>query len=53
MNRRLRVPELKRLFTFPDDYAFVGKRISVQSQVGNCVPPKLARQVAEQIAALS
>jgi DNA (cytosine-5)-methyltransferase 1 len=52
-NRRLRVPELKRLFTFPDDYAFVGKRISVQSQVGNCVPPKLARQVAEQIAALS
>lgn len=52
-NRRLRVPELKRLFTFPDDYAFVGKRISVQSQVGNCVPPLLAKQVAEQIAALS
>lgn len=52
-NRRLRVPELKRLFTFPDDYAFVGKRISVQSQLGNCVPPKLARQVAEQIAGLS
>lgn len=52
-NRRLRVPELQRLFTFPDDYAFVGKRISVQSQLGNCVPPKLARQVAEQIAALS
>jgi DNA (cytosine-5)-methyltransferase 1 len=52
-NRRLRVPELKRLFTFPDDYEFVGKRISVQAQLGNCVPPLLARQVAEQIAALS
>lgn len=51
-NRRLRVPELKRLFTFPDDYAFVGKRISVQSQVGNCVPPLLAKQVAAQIAAM-
>lgn len=52
-NRRLRVPELKRLFTFPDDYEFVGKRISVQAQLGNCVPPLLARQVAEQIAVLS
>ncbi len=52
-NRRLRVPELKRLFTFPDDYEFIGKRMSVQSQLGNCVPPLLAKQVAEQIAALS
>ena len=52
-NRRLRVPELKRLFTFPDDYEFVGKRISVQAQLGNCVPPLLAKQVAEQIAALN
>lgn len=52
-NRRLRVPELKRLFTFPDDYEFVGRRISVQAQLGNCVPPLLARQVAERIAALS
>ncbi|MGH9156313.1 MAG: DNA cytosine methyltransferase [Acidimicrobiales bacterium] len=45
-NRRLRVPELRRLFTFPDDYAFVGKRMSVQSQIGNSVPPLLAEQVA-------
>jgi DNA (cytosine-5)-methyltransferase 1 len=51
-NRRLRVPELRRLFTFPDDYAFVGRRSSVQSQIGNCVPPLLARRVAEPIAAL-
>lgn len=51
-NRRLRVPELRRLFTFPDDYAFVGKRLSIQSQIGNSVPPLLAKKVAEQIAAL-
>jgi DNA (cytosine-5)-methyltransferase 1 len=51
-NRRLRVPELKRLFTFPDDYAFVGRRASVQSQIGNCVPPLLAKQVATPIAEL-
>ena len=48
-NRRLRVPELRRLFTFPDDFAFVGKRASVQSQFGNAVPPLLARRVAEAI----
>lgn len=50
-NRRLRVPELRRLFTFPDDYAFVGKRMSVQSQIGNCVPPRLAEQVGRSVAA--
>jgi DNA (cytosine-5)-methyltransferase 1 len=49
-NRRLRVPELKRLFTFPDDFAFVGRRSSVQAQIGNSVPPLLARQVAEAVA---
>jgi len=49
-NRRLRVPELRRLFTFPDDFAFVGKRASVQSQIGNSVPPLLAQRVAERIA---
>jgi DNA (cytosine-5)-methyltransferase 1 len=45
-NRRLRVPELKRLFTFPDDFEFVGSRASVQSQVGNSVPPLLTQRVA-------
>lgn len=50
-NRRLRVGELRRLFTFPDDYDFVGKRASVQSQIGNSVPPLLAQAVAEQVAA--
>jgi DNA (cytosine-5)-methyltransferase 1 len=49
-NRRLRVPELRRLFTFPDDFTFVGRRASVQAQVGNAVPPLLARQVADCVA---
>lgn len=51
-NRRLRVPELIRLFTFPDDFSFVGKRASVQAQLGNSVPPRLARSVASRVAAL-
>jgi len=49
-NRRLRVPELKRLFTFPDDFQFVGSRLSVQRQIGNSVPPLLAESVAAELA---
>ncbi len=52
-NRRLRVPELRRLFTFPDDFELVGKRTSVQSQFGNSVPPLLAEHVASQVAAVA
>lgn len=50
-NRRLRVPELKRLFTFPDAFELAGRRLSVQAQVGNSVPPLLAQRVAEQVVA--
>jgi DNA (cytosine-5)-methyltransferase 1 len=49
-NRRLRIPELRRLFTFPDNYAFVGTRMSVQSQIWNSVPPLLAEKVAASLA---
>jgi DNA (cytosine-5)-methyltransferase 1 len=44
-NRRLRVGELKRLFTYPDDFEFVGTRSSAQAQIGNSVPPLLAEKV--------
>jgi DNA (cytosine-5)-methyltransferase 1 len=44
-NRRLRVPEVKRLFTFPDSFDLVGSRLSVQAQLGNSVPPLLAEAV--------
>jgi DNA (cytosine-5)-methyltransferase 1 len=48
-NRRLRIPELKRLFGYPDDFDLVGNRASIQSQLGNSVPPPLARAVASVI----
>jgi DNA (cytosine-5)-methyltransferase 1 len=48
-NRRLRVPELKRLQAFPDDFQLVGSRRSVQLQVGNSVPPPLGAIVAQAI----
>ena len=50
-NRRLRIPELRRLFTFPDDFEFVGSRTSIQAQIGNSVPPLLAERVARGIGA--
>jgi DNA (cytosine-5)-methyltransferase 1 len=48
-NRRLRVGEVKRLFTFPDEFELVGSRTSIQAQLGNAVPPLLAQRVAEQV----
>jgi DNA (cytosine-5)-methyltransferase 1 len=48
-NRRLRVPELKRLFGCPDEFDLVGNRGSIQSQLGNSVPPALAHAVASVI----
>jgi DNA (cytosine-5)-methyltransferase 1 len=48
-NRRLRLPELKRLHGFPDDYHLEGSRRHAQLQVGNAVPPRLAQVVAEAI----
>lgn len=50
-NRRLRAAEIKRLFTFPDHFELVGSRSSVQAQLGNSVPPLLARQVFESVKA--
>lgn len=49
-NRRLRLAEVKRLQTFPDDYIVVGTRRSAQIQIGNAVPPALAEVVARQLA---
>lgn len=48
-NRRLRVGEVKRLFGFPDGFDLVGRRSSVQAQLGNCVPPPLAARVASAL----
>lgn len=48
-NRRLRLLEIKRLQTFPDDHVIVGSRRSVQVQVGNAVPPLLAEQIARAL----
>lgn len=47
--RSITVREAARLQSFPDDFDFISNRGSAYQMIGNAVPPKLAKAVAESI----
>jgi DNA (cytosine-5)-methyltransferase 1 len=44
--------EAARLQSFPDSFRFIGSKIEIAKQIGNAVPPLLARRVAECVRAM-
>ncbi len=48
-NRRLRVPEIAAIQTFPRGYKFFGNRRSVQKQIGNAVPALMGKAMIEYL----
>ena len=48
-NRRLSLKERAAIQTFPDDYIFHGSPNSIIKQIGNAVPPILAKQIIEEL----
>lgn len=48
-HRGLSVREAARLQSFPDSFTFLGTLEAIQQQIGNAVPPLLAKAVFDQI----
>lgn len=50
VNRPITHLEAARLQTFPDDYLWCGTKLEIARQIGNAVPVRLARAIAEGVA---
>lgn len=48
-DRGLSLREGATLQTFPRDYKFIGGLVSVAKQIGNAVPPEMAKRIAQSI----
>lgn len=52
-NRGLSVREAARIQSFPDNFVFRGSINHIQQQIGNAVPPILAKEIFQQIIKLN
>lgn len=50
LDRAISIREAARLQTFPDSFVFYGSKDKQYQQVGNAVPPIMAKAIAEQLA---
>ncbi len=48
-DRTLTLRECARLQSFPDEFTFAGKAVSVARQIGNAIPPLAGRVLAEML----
>ena len=50
LNRAITPREAARIQSFNDSFVFYGSRVDIRKQIGNAVPPLLAKAIADQIA---
>ena len=49
LNRAITAREAARIQSFPDTFIFYGNKCSICKQIGNAVPPLMAKSIAENI----
>ena len=49
LNRAITPREAARIQSFSDNFIFLGSKVAVCKQIGNAVPPLLAKAIGEQI----
>lgn len=49
LNRAITPREAARIQSFSDNFVFVGSKVSIRQQIGNAVPPLMAKAIADEI----
>lgn len=49
LNRAITPREAARIQSFDDSFVFIGPKVQIRQQIGNAVPPLMAKAIADQI----